>query len=79
MSDICIGESMLEPYEWDGKRVVTFEQIAQVHGVPTRSVQRNYREHSTRFTEGDHLYRLDFAQSQTLLKVEANPNGYTGS
>jgi hypothetical protein len=78
MSDrVTIGDNALEPYEWDGKRVVTFEQIAQVHGVPVKTVTRSHDRHRSRFQEVKHVYRLDFAQSQMLLKGGANPNGLT--
>ena len=75
---IHINDVQIEQIIYQGEPVVTFAQIAEVHGVPVINVQRSFERHAERFTPGKHYFRLDFAEaSQLLLRVEANPNGLT--
>lgn len=55
---------------------ITFDMIAKVHGVPITNVQKSFTCHQDRFTQGKHVYRLDYAEaSQNGLGVLSNPNG----
>lgn len=75
---IKINDIDIEQLTYKGQPVVTFEMIAQVHSIPVKTVQKPFERHRMRFTEGKHIYRLDFAQANLLrLRVGANSNGVT--
>ena len=73
---ITIQDTQLEHLLYQEQPVVTFQQIADVHGIAIRNVHQSFRRHRTEFTEGEDYIRLDYrAASQLLPGVEANPNG----
>jgi ORF6N domain len=75
---VKIGHGELEQLIYRDKPVVTFAQIAQVHGTSAKHMQNLFRRHKQQFLEGEDYFHLDFAEaSQTHLKDGANPNGLT--
>ena len=73
---ITIQETQLEHLLYQGVPVVTFQQIAEVHGISVKNAHESFRRHKERFTEGKHYFRLDYTEvSQLPFSVEANPNG----
>jgi ORF6N domain len=81
MSDlITIGSQEITKLAYKEMPVVTFEQIAAVHGVNSKTVHSSFREHRARFQEGKHFHRLDFVEASQLLAgqgVKISPNGLT--
>jgi ORF6N domain len=73
---VKIGHGELEQLIYRDKPVVTFAQIAQVHGTSVDTVDKSFRRHRERFVEGEDYFRLDFTEaSQLPLKVRVSPNG----
>lgn len=73
---ITVGTVDVEQLQYKDQPVVTYEQIATVHGIPVRNVHRSFERNRDKFTEGKHYFRLEFAEVASLpLKVEANSNG----
>jgi phage regulator Rha-like protein len=64
---IAIGSQEIAKLAYNEIPVVTFEQIAAVHGVNAKTVHSSFREHRTRFQEGKHFHRLDFVEASQLL------------
>lgn len=77
MSDlIAINDASIEKILYHDVPVVTFEQIAEVHGIPIRNVQRTFQRHRNRFIEGKHCFRLDYSTASELpLRVVVSHNG----
>lgn len=44
--------------EWDGVRVITTAQLADVYGTDVNNVQNNFNRNKERFEEGKHFYLL---------------------
>jgi phage regulator Rha-like protein len=77
---VTIGSQEIAKFAYNEVPVVTFEQIAAVHGVNAKTVQSSFREHRARFQESKHFYRLDFVEASQLLAgqgVKISPNGLT--
>jgi hypothetical protein len=73
---ITVNDVQVEQIVYKGQPVVTFEMIAQVHGVDVENVRQAFKRHRERFTEGKHFYRIDFQEaSQLVLRVPVSPNG----
>lgn len=73
---ITIQDTQLEQLLYQNVPVVTFQQIAEVHGISVKNAHESFRRHKERFTEGKHYFRLDYTEaSQLPSSVEANPNG----
>lgn len=80
MSEIVqVLDSELQVREWNGERVVTLADIDRVHGRPSGTAGRNFREHRERLVEGedyihiseaDEIRRLGFARAQGGLPGE---------
>jgi ORF6N domain len=75
---VKIGHGELEQLIYRDKPVVTFAQIAQVHGTSAKHLQNLFRRHKQQFLEGEDYFHLDFAEaSSTHLKDGANSQGLT--
>jgi len=77
---VTIGAEDLDHLFYQDRPVVTFEQIAAVHGISVKTVHNSFQEHKTRFIEGKHIFRLDFAEANKLLarqEVKVSRNGVT--
>lgn len=79
-SVIKIGAGEIQHLVYKDIPVVTFDQIAAVHGVSPNSVRSSFRKNSARFIEGKHFFRLDFSEVSQLVpgaQITASPNGLT--
>ena len=75
---VTINTVTIEQLLYRDTPVVTFQQIAEVHGISVKNIQESFRRHRGRFTEGKHYFRLDFAEARQLpSSVEVSPNGLT--
>lgn len=73
---VVVNDVSIEQLTYRNIPVVTFQQIADVHGIVVKNIHESFRRHRNRFTEEKHYFRLDFAEaSQLPSSVEANPNG----
>lgn len=72
---IAINDVNVQICEYKEQRVVTFQQIADVHRVSIKSLQMNYRNNAKHFIEGEDTYLVDFSENQKLLGFEIPPRG----
>lgn len=77
MTDLIrINDATLEQIVYKDAPVVTFQQIAEVHGVPIDTIRRTFQRNKNRLQEGEDYFRLDFTEaSQIGRSVASNPNG----
>lgn len=59
-NSIQVLSNQLQVKEWEGQRVITFQDIDTVHQRPRGTASRNFRENRNKFIEG-----TDFFQVQT--------------
>ena len=55
---IHIGKADISIKEYNGQRVVTFNDIDLVHGRPDGTASRNFRSNKERFIEGEDFFRV---------------------
>src|SRR4030095_13447351 len=68
----------LDQLFYKGMPVVTYEQIALVHGISIANVHKTFQRHREEFLEGEDYIHLDFAEAkQSGLRVQVSPNGLT--
>lgn len=72
---IAINDVNVQICEYKEQRVVTFQQIADVHGVSVKNLQMNYKNNAKHFIEGEDTYLVDFSENQKLLGFEIPPRG----
>ncbi len=58
---VTIQDTQLEQLLYHDIPVVTFQQIADVHGISVQNVFSSFRRHKERFTEGKHFYLVENA------------------
>jgi hypothetical protein len=78
MQSILVHGQQIDHLYYKDQPVVTFEQMARVHRITQKNLERSFRQHQTRFHEGKHCYLLDFAEASQLLSsigAKANPYG----
>jgi hypothetical protein len=56
---IQINDVSLDQLTYQDVPVVTFQQIADVHGILLDNVYKSFKRHKPRFTEGKHFYIVD--------------------
>lgn len=73
---ITINDTQIEQLTYHEQPVVTFEMIADVHGVPVSNVQKSFQRHQDRFTAEKHYYRINAEESQRCgLRVQTGQHG----
>jgi ORF6N domain len=71
-----IGAGEIQRLFYHDRPVVTFEQIAAVHGTDTSHLRQMFRRHKSKLVEGKDYFRLDFTEAnQLLLRVTVGGNG----
>lgn len=60
MNSVMINDIPLIACEFNGERVVTFQQVAVVHGVPLTTIRDSYTRNSSYFIDGEDTYVIDF-------------------
>lgn len=70
---VTIGAVALTPIEHAGQRVVTLDQIDQVHGRPKGTAGRTFRKHEARLVEGEDFFRRTASEAAELGYTA--PNG----
>jgi hypothetical protein len=56
----------LQVIEWQGQRVLTTEQLAQVYECEPANIKKNFNENKERFIEGKHFFKLEGEALQNL-------------
>jgi len=79
MSNIVqIHGEPIEPLEYNGQRVITFEMIDRVHGRPDGTASRNFRTHKDKFINGEDYYQIQVDEIRRAgLPIKANNYGIT--
>ena len=55
---VNINDKRIVAVEWNGERVITTAQLAEVYGTDVNNVQNNFSNNKGRFKEGIHYYLL---------------------
>ncbi|UNH28464.1 ORF6N domain-containing protein [Moellerella wisconsensis] len=74
MRQVTINATSLSPFMYQGKRVVTFAMIDEVHQRSKGSSRVSFNRHRQYFTEGKDFYRLT-GQDLELFKLCAYQKG----
>ncbi len=56
---IKVNDKNIVAVEWNGERVITTVQLADVYGTSADNVKRNFSRNKNRFEEGKHFYLLE--------------------
>ena len=55
---VKIGTKELPVIEWNGQRVITTAQLAEIYETDVDNVKKNFQRNGDKFTEGEHFYLL---------------------
>lgn len=55
---VNVNDKKVVAVEWNGERVITTAQLAEVYGATEAQIKQNYGNNSERFEEGKHFYFL---------------------
>ena len=55
---VNVNDKKVVAVEWDGERVITTAQLAEVYGTDVNNVQNNFNRNKERFDVGKHFYLL---------------------
>lgn len=55
---VKVNDKQILAVEWNGERVITTAQLAEVYGTDVNNVKNNFSRNETRFIEGKHYYLL---------------------
>lgn len=58
--------------EYQGSRVLTTQQLAQVYECGVINIQQNFNNHQTRFTEGQHFFKLEGEELKAFKRLLDN-------
>ena len=74
---ITVGDVSVQVIEYQGRRVVTFAMVDQVHHRPDGTASRNFRSNRERFIEEEDFYLIDFSQRDEIrrLGIDVPPRG----
>lgn len=61
--------------EYQGQRIVTFQQIADVHGVPLTTVRDSFTRNKRHFLDGEDTYLVEYSNKTALPFFEIPPRG----
>lgn len=66
MNEIIINEIALAIKEYNGKRVVTFRDIDEVHERPEGTARKRFNDNKERFVEGEDYFNVQMSEKRTL-------------
>ncbi|HAZ3648526.1 TPA: phage antirepressor Ant [Escherichia coli] len=75
MNAVIIANAEIVPIEFNGERVVTYQMIADIHGVPVATIQNGYARNSEYFIDGEDTYLIDFHENTFRRGFEIPPRG----
>ncbi len=73
---IAINGKALPVREYQGKRVVTMKDVAQVHGLIVKAIRNNFYNNRKYFIENEDYFFLDSSQSQILGQSKLSRQSY---
>lgn len=65
---VNVNDKQVVAVEWNGERVITTAQLADVYGTDTNNVQNNFSRNKDRFVEGKHFYLLKGEELRTFKR-----------
>lgn len=68
---VKVNDKELVALEWNGERVITTAQLAEVYGTDINNVRNNFSNNKGRFDEGKHYFLLT-GDSLKLFKSHIN-------
>lgn len=68
---VKVNEKRIVAVEWNGERVITTAQLADVYETSADNVRVNFNNNKDRFTEGKHYYIL---KGEELRMFKRNVN-----
>lgn len=69
---VKIGDSNIPVIEWEGQRVVTTAQLAEVHETQADNIKMNFNSNKERFAEGEHYFLLKGAGLKAFKNQVSN-------
>lgn len=69
---VNVNDKQVVAVEWNGERVITTAQLADVYGTDTNNVQNNFSRNKDRFVEGKHFYLLKGEELRTFKREVTN-------
>lgn len=75
MNAVIIANAEIVPIEFNGERVVTYQMIADIHGVPVTTIKDGYARNAKYFIDGEDTYLIDFTQQTAYPSMKISPNG----
>lgn len=63
---VTINNATLEQLTYKDQRVVTFEMIAEVHGISVKNVQNAFQRNKKRLIDGQDYFRLNFTEASQI-------------
>lgn len=70
MNTVIIAGTEITPIEFNKERVVTYQMIADVHGVPLATVRDGYTRNAKYFVEGEDTYVIDYSKKTVYPSFE---------
>jgi len=58
--------STIQPVDYQGQRVITFEMVDRVHERPLGTASRNFKNNRDKFVEGEDFYLVDLYRKDEL-------------
>ena len=79
VTNIQIADTEIPLVTYEGKRVVTFAMIDQVHQRPKNTAKARFHNHRKRFSQGEHFYVIDYKERYILstLGIDVPNRGLT--
>ena len=71
MEVVKIEDKELQVKEWNGKRVVTFKEIDELHKRPSGTARGSFKRNKDRLIEGEDYFSLDYA-SVSIIRSHDN-------
>lgn len=64
---ITISDHKLPIIEYQSKRVITTDMLAQGYGTDTKSISKNFNRNKNRFIEGKHYFKIEGDELRSLI------------
>lgn len=66
---VKVGTKELPVIEWNGQRVITTAQLADIYETDVDNVKKNFQRNGDKFTEGEHFYLLTGEELRTFKNM----------
>lgn len=72
---VVVNDVEFPVVEYQGQRIVTFTQVAEVHNVSRKTIESAYHGNKKHFVEGVDTYLIDFSKNLEIQGFEIPPRG----